>query len=45
MQILLVDREPTLIRAWPTTFDDRDDVEVVEGDYFSRPAEASSVST
>lgn len=40
MQILLVDREPAMARAWRTVFEDRDDVEVIEGDYFSRPAEA-----
>jgi O-acetyl-ADP-ribose deacetylase (regulator of RNase III) len=40
MQVLLVDRDPALIRAWRATFADREDVEVVEGDYFSRPAAA-----
>jgi hypothetical protein len=40
MQILLVDREPAMIRAWRAAFEDRDDVEVVEGDYFARPAAA-----
>lgn len=40
MQILLVDREAAMVRAWRAAFDDRDDVEVVEGDYFSRRADA-----
>ena len=40
MQILLVDREPAMVRAWRSAFEDRDDVEVTEGDYFSRPAGA-----
>jgi len=40
MQILLVDRDSAMVRAWRTAFEDRDDVEVVEGDYFSRPAAA-----
>jgi O-acetyl-ADP-ribose deacetylase (regulator of RNase III) len=37
MQILLVNREPSMIRAWRTACED---CEGVEGDYFSRPAEA-----
>jgi O-acetyl-ADP-ribose deacetylase (regulator of RNase III) len=40
MNILLVDREPAMVRAWRAAFADRDDVEVIEGDYFSRPAGA-----
>lgn len=40
MQLLLVDRQPAMIRAWRAAFGDRDDVEVVEGDYFARPAAA-----
>jgi len=40
MKILLVDRDAGMARAWRKTFEDRDDVEVVEGDYFSRPAAA-----
>lgn len=40
MRILLVDREPAMVRAWRTAFEDRNDVEVVEGDYFSRPVAA-----
>jgi O-acetyl-ADP-ribose deacetylase (regulator of RNase III) len=40
MQVLLVDRAPAMVRAWRTAFEDRDDIEVVEDDYFSRPAEA-----
>jgi O-acetyl-ADP-ribose deacetylase (regulator of RNase III) len=40
MQILLVDREPAMVRAWRTAFEDRDDVEVIEDDYFARPAAA-----
>jgi O-acetyl-ADP-ribose deacetylase (regulator of RNase III) len=40
MRILLVDRQPAMIRAWRAAFDDRDDVEVFEDDYFARPAGA-----
>lgn len=40
MQILLVDHQAPMVRAWRTAFEDRDDVTVVEGDYFSRPAAA-----
>ncbi len=40
MEILLVDHHAPMIRAWRTAFEDRDDVTVVEGDYFSRPAAA-----
>jgi len=40
IDILLVDRTPALVRAWQTAFADRDDVEVVEGDYFAREAGA-----
>jgi O-acetyl-ADP-ribose deacetylase (regulator of RNase III) len=40
MQVLLVDRSPPMVRAWQTVFADRDDVEVVEGDYFAREAGA-----
>jgi O-acetyl-ADP-ribose deacetylase (regulator of RNase III) len=40
MNILLVDREPAMTREWRTAFEDREDVEVVEGDYFSREAAA-----
>ena len=40
MKILLVDRGGDLARAWRAAFDDRDDVEVIEGDYFARPAGA-----
>ena len=40
MQILLVDREASMARAWRSAFADRDDVEVFEGDYFARPAAA-----
>ncbi len=40
MKILLVDRTPALVRAWTAAFGDRDDVEVIEGDYFTREAGA-----
>ena len=40
MQVLLVDRSPTMVREWQTVFADRDDVEVFEGDYFARAAGA-----
>lgn len=40
MKILLVDRQAALIRAWRGAFADRDDVEVIEGDYFERAAAA-----
>lgn len=40
MQILLVDRQPAMVRAWNAAFEDRDDVEVIEDDYFARPAGA-----
>jgi len=40
MQILLVDRSPSMARSWQTAFADRDDVEVIEGDYFAREAGA-----
>ena len=38
--ILLVDRTPALATAWRRAFSQYDHVEVVEGDYFSRPADA-----
>lgn len=40
MKVLLVDRGAALVRAWRQTFDDLEDVEIVEGDYFARPADA-----
>ena len=40
MKILLVDRDAATVRAWRSTFADRDDVEVFEDDYFARPAAA-----
>jgi len=40
MRIVLVDHRPEMPRAWRSAFEDRDDVEVVEDDYFSRPADA-----
>jgi len=40
MKILLVDRGLELVREWTTAFADRDEVEVVNGDYFSRDAAA-----
>jgi O-acetyl-ADP-ribose deacetylase (regulator of RNase III) len=40
MHILLVDRDAAMARAWRNAFEDRDDVEVVEDDYFAREAGA-----
>src|ERR1043166_5653363 len=40
MRILLVDRSAPMVRSWQTAFADRDDVEVIEDDYFARPAAA-----
>jgi hypothetical protein len=40
MQVLLVDRSRLMVRSWQAAFEDRDDVEVIEGDYFARAAEA-----
>src|SRR5882762_8628181 len=40
MKVLLVDRGSELVRAWRTAFADRADAEVIEGDYFARPAAA-----
>jgi O-acetyl-ADP-ribose deacetylase (regulator of RNase III) len=40
MRILLVDKHAPMIRAWEEAFSDRDDVDVIEGDYFSRSAGA-----
>jgi O-acetyl-ADP-ribose deacetylase (regulator of RNase III) len=40
MQVLLVAREPALARAWRHAFEDIEVVEVIEGDYFAREAEA-----
>jgi O-acetyl-ADP-ribose deacetylase (regulator of RNase III) len=40
MRILLVDHDPALVRAWRAAFEDRDDVEVFQGDYFAHEAEA-----
>ena len=39
-RILLVDRYAPLCRAWAESFADYDDVEVVQGDFFSRDAHA-----
>jgi O-acetyl-ADP-ribose deacetylase (regulator of RNase III) len=40
MRVLLVDQDAALVRAWRSTFDEVEDVEVAEGDYFGRPADA-----
>jgi hypothetical protein len=40
MQMILVDRWAPMVRAWHAAFADREDVEVVEADYFARPAGA-----
>lgn len=40
MKILLVDRDAELARAWRASFEDAENVEVVESDYFARPADA-----
>lgn len=39
-RILLIDRAPALVAAWARAFESHDEVEVVEGDFFSRPADA-----
>ena len=38
--VLLVDRTPALAAAWRRAFEAHEGVEVVEGDFFSRPADA-----
>lgn len=38
--ILLIDRSPGLVTAWERAFEDMEGVEVVEGDFFQRPADA-----
>jgi O-acetyl-ADP-ribose deacetylase (regulator of RNase III) len=40
MRILLVDLDAALVRAWRAAFEDRDDVEVIQADYFAHAAEA-----
>jgi O-acetyl-ADP-ribose deacetylase (regulator of RNase III) len=40
MRILLIDRDPKLVRAWQEVFRDVDEVEAIVGDYFERPADA-----
>lgn len=40
MKILLVDRDPGIARAWREAFAEFVEVEVIEGDYFSREADA-----
>lgn len=40
MKIWLVDRNAPMARAWRQAFEDAEHVEVVEGDYFLRPAAA-----
>ncbi len=40
MQLLLVDRQPAMVRAWRAAFADRDGVEVHETDYFAHRADA-----
>lgn len=40
MKVMLVDRDREVVRAWRTAFAETADVEVIEGDYFSREAEA-----
>jgi O-acetyl-ADP-ribose deacetylase (regulator of RNase III) len=39
-KILLVDRSATMCGAWRECFDEYEEVEVIEGDYFLRPADA-----
>jgi hypothetical protein len=39
-RILLVDRDPKLVRAWQEVFRDVDAVEATVGDYFERAADA-----
>lgn len=38
--VLLIDRTPALAAAWRRAFEAHEGVEVVEGDFFSRPADA-----
>lgn len=38
--ILLIDRNAAMAAAWEESFEEYESVEVVEGDYFSRPADA-----
>jgi O-acetyl-ADP-ribose deacetylase (regulator of RNase III) len=40
MKVILIDRTSALVRAWRSAFEDRDDVEIIEGDYFVQPAAA-----
>src|SRR4051812_17460998 len=40
MNVVLVDRDSALTRAWRNAFADRTDVEVSEADYFARSADA-----
>lgn len=40
MRIRLVDHHAATVRAWERTFEDVDDVEVLEADYFAHPADA-----
>lgn len=40
MKILLVDRDREVVRAWRGAFEEVADVEVIEGDYFGREADA-----
>lgn len=40
MQIVLIDQRSSLVAAWERAFDEYDDVEVLEADFFSRPAGA-----
>ncbi len=39
-RVLLVDRQGALARAWREAFDEIDEVEVLEDDYFTHPADA-----
>lgn len=40
MKVILIDRTPALVRAWRSAFEDRHEVEIIEGDYFAQPAAA-----
>ncbi|MEM9074625.1 MAG: macro domain-containing protein [Myxococcota bacterium] len=40
MKVLLVDRYAPLVNAWKKAFAEYEQIEVIEGDFFSRPADA-----
>lgn len=40
IQLVLVDRQAPLVRAWERAFGEYPEVTVVQGDFFARPADA-----